>query len=55
VTDGWKVGAPVLVNFNALSPCPLATAPTGTGTCFQGTIYIERGSGDDNDIDEDGE
>jgi hypothetical protein len=52
VTDGWKVGAPVLVNFNALSPCPLATAPAGTGTCFQGTIYIERGSGNDDGVDD---
>jgi hypothetical protein len=47
VTAGWKVGAPVLVNFNVLSPCSLATAPSGTKTCFQGTIYIERGSDDD--------
>jgi hypothetical protein len=54
VTDGWRVGAPVLVNFNALSPCPLATAPAGTRTCFQGTIYIERGS-DDDGIDDDAE
>jgi hypothetical protein len=53
VTEGWKAGAPVLVNFNVLSPCTVATAPAGTRTCFKGTIYIERGSDEDEDGDSD--
>jgi hypothetical protein len=40
VTQGWKKGAPVLVNFNVLMPCTVPTAPSGTKTCFQGTIRI---------------
>lgn len=40
VTDGWKKGAPVLVNFDVLSPCTVPTAPQGTKTCFKGTITI---------------
>jgi hypothetical protein len=55
VTAGWKVGAPVLVHFDVLSPCTVATAPVGTRTCFKGTIYIERGSNDDSTDDSDDE
>jgi hypothetical protein len=51
VTDGWKKGAPVLVNFDVLSPCTVATAPAAAKTCFKGTIYIERESEDDPDHD----
>ena len=51
VTEGWKTGAPVLVNYNVLSPCTLATAPAGTPTCFQGIIRI----GHPGEADEEGE
>jgi hypothetical protein len=40
VTEGWKKGAPVLVNFDVLTPCTVPTAPVGTKTCFKGTISI---------------
>jgi hypothetical protein len=40
VTAGWKKGAPVLVNFDVLTPCTVPTAPVLTKTCFKGTIRI---------------
>src|SRR4051794_21503499 len=42
VTDGWRTGAPVLVNFDVLAPCTLASAPVGTATCFRGTIRVGK-------------
>jgi hypothetical protein len=40
VTDGWRTGTPVLVNFDVLNPCTVSSAPTGTATCFRGTIRV---------------
>ena len=40
VTKGWKKGAPVVVNFDVLSPCTVPTAPVLAKTCFKGTIRI---------------
>jgi hypothetical protein len=53
VTDGWKKGSPVLVNFDVLSPCTVPTAPGTVKTCFRGTIRI--GHGGDGEEDDDGE
>ena len=40
VTEGWRAGAPVHVVFDILSPCPVASAPAGTKTCYQGIIRV---------------
>jgi hypothetical protein len=40
VTEGWRAGAPVVVNFDVLSPCTVPTAPVGTKTCFKGIIRV---------------
>jgi hypothetical protein len=40
VTDGWRAGAPVHVVFDILTPCPVASAPAGTKTCYQGIIRV---------------
>lgn len=40
VTEGWRAGAPVHVVFDILSPCPVASAPVGTKTCYQGIIRV---------------
>ncbi len=39
VTEGWLDGAPVTGEYQVLTPCPIGTA----GTCFQGTLHIQRG------------
>jgi hypothetical protein len=49
VTQGWKKGAPVLVNFDVLTPCTVSTAPSGTKTCFQGTIRIGHSAEESDD------
>jgi hypothetical protein len=49
VTEGWRKGAPVLVTFDVLTPCTVATAPVGTKTCFRGIIRIGE---QDDDRDE---
>jgi hypothetical protein len=39
VIDGWMRGAPVVVNFRIIAPCDVIGR---TGTCFRGTIRLER-------------
>ena len=39
VTDGWMKGAPVTVNFRIIAPCDVIGR---TGTCFRGTIRVQR-------------
>lgn len=49
VTDGWRTGAPVLVNFDVLRPCTVSSAPAGTITCFRGTIRVGKHEEDRDD------
>lgn len=43
VTEGWQEGAPVTGEYKVWSNCPL-TPPGSSTMCFQGTLYIIRGS-----------
>jgi hypothetical protein len=46
VLAGWRIGAPVHVEFETRVGC--AGAPTPTTTCFEGTIHVGRApKGDD--------
>ncbi len=40
VTEGWLEGAPVIGQYQVLTPCPIGTA----STCFQGTLQVQLGS-----------
>jgi hypothetical protein len=42
VTDGWRTGTPVLVNYDVFTPCTLSSAPAGLPRCFRGTIRIGK-------------
>jgi hypothetical protein len=47
VTKGWLKGARVTGEYTVLDPCAIATPGNAFGTlCFQGTLHLERDSGD---------
>jgi hypothetical protein len=42
VIEGWRIGAPVHVTFQKITPCAFAVGPSVPNVCFQGTIHIQR-------------
>jgi hypothetical protein len=43
VIEGWRIGAPVHVTFQKITPCAFAAASVSLpNVCFQGTIHIQR-------------